>query len=630
MSDNPKTISEMAHARLRTEMFLGSRETHSQNVLNFDGKNLSLQEQTWVPSLYTAFREIVDNALDELVAHAHGDTLKVSYDPSVMEFEVIDNGRGIPIHEIPSVGKGPAASYMMSNPRSGRNFDERGNVAGVNGIGASIVNFTSEWFILDIIRDGKKFHQRWDEGQYAKNPIHKTNGPSIKKTASKKTGTSVKFRPSNKVWKNMLLPINFIEARMWDIALCNPTLKVYFNGSRLLVSGRDPVSTTLFNNTNSSLIEIKTDRVHAKYYAATGYADDEYVHSSVNNIPVLQGGPHVDEFRNLFYTTLIKLLDALVKKAIGIKGKTTNILTRADVSHDILIYNITVMDDPHFDSQSKTRLVSEIKSDIKSGFFESDVSGFIRKNPKWVQAVIDRCKSRTVNTSKRVLAKDQKKLSKTKIATLRDATSKDRSKCSLFISEGNSAAAGIVAARDATIHGILPLRGKIMNVNGVTPKKVLASNALTDIMASIGLKIGEYANPMHLRYGKIFITTDADEDGKNITCLLTNFLFTFWPELFSDPDHPIVYQFDTPLIILVKGQKRKYIYSDAYDSFNSADWNGWHIIRAKGLARLTQPDWKKVIATPKLISITEDGGMKDTLDLIFDPTRADDRKEWLA
>lgn len=630
-----RTLTDYQHARQRTEMYLGSRESHTQQVLNFDGVRVTLGEREWVPSLYTAFRELVDNALDEMVAHGHGDTLRVSYDPDTMEIEVEDNGRGIPIHEIPEVGKGPAASYMMSNPRSGRNFDDRGNVAGVNGLGAAIVNFTSEWFVLDIWRDEKRFHQRWTEGTYKKADIHKTDGPSINKGAKGKTGTRVKFKPSAKVWKKMMLPLDFIESRMWDIALANPKLKVWFNGNRMVVlnGGRDPITSCLFadcyDKAQPALLETKAEGVHSKFYVVPGFTEDEHIHSLVNNIPVFNGGPHIDEFRSLFYNGLITALDAQVKKELGIKGKTDgNILNRNDVAQGLLIYNVTTMADPQFDSQSKTRLVSEIKPAIRKGFFASDINGFIRKNPQWVAEVIDRCNRRTQSSQNREIAKEQKKLAKSKVASLRDATGKDRRKCTLYIAEGESAISGMVSARDASIHGGLPLRGKIMNVHSETPKKVLASKALTDIMSALGLVIGEAANPLHLRYGRVYIATDEDEDGKNITALIINFLYKFWPELFEGD--PFVYKFSTPLIILTKGKERKYVYADEYDQFDPADWSGWQVIRAKGLARLTQADWKHSIAEPKLIPMIDDGNLKETLDLIFNNGRADDRKDWLS
>lgn len=639
MTEQFKKLSDYQHARQRTEMYLGSRETHTQSVLCFDGTEVSLKQLTWVPSLYTAWRELVDNALDEMVAHGHGDTLKVSYDPKTMEIEVEDNGRGLPLDEKSELGKGPAASILLGEARAGRNFDERGQVAGVNGLGAAIVNFTAEWFVLDVWRDDQRFHQRWTEGTYRKQEIHKTDGPTLNNGAKGKSGTRVKFKPSAKVWKilaqeesirtPLALPLEFIESRMWDIALANPKLKVWFNGERLTVgTQRDTVVGVLFAQQRAALIETRSERVHSRFYAVTGLTDEEHIHSLVNNIPVLNGGPHVDEFRSLFYTSLINKLDAHVKKELKIKGRSDNILTRADVAQGIMIYNITRMDDPHFDSQTKSRLVSEIKPDIRKGFMESDVAGFIRRNPEWVAQVVDRCRSRTQKSQSKELQKTQKALEKTKVASLKDATGKDRRKCTLFIAEGESAISGMMSVRDATIHGGIGLRGKIMNVHGVTPKKALESKALTDIMSSIGLKIGETANRMHLRYGKVFIATDEDEDGKNITALIINFLYKWWPELFQG--EPFVYKFSTPLIILVKGKQRHYVYADDYDQFNPDDWKGWQIIRAKGLARLTQDDWKEAINKPKLIPMVDDGNLGETLDLIFNNARADDRKQWLS
>ncbi len=632
MTEKFRKLTDYQHARHRTEMYLGSREPHTQVLLTFDGKSLSLEEHTWVPAMYTGWRELIDNALDELVAHGHGDTLRVSYDPDTMEFVVEDNGRGLPLDEKKELGPGPAASILLGEARAGRNFNERGTVAGVNGLGAAIVNFISEYFVLDVWRDGRKFHQKWTEGVYRKQEIHKTDGPRITRGSATKTGTRIRFKPSARVFPNMTLPIRFVESRMWDIALANPKLKVYFNGTRMKVlnGSRDPVITSLFAGFTPGLVDTKSDRVHAKFYIVPGITDDEHIHSLVNNIPVLQGGPHIDEFRSLFYAALIKHLDPMVRKALGMKKpKDGTVLNRNDVSGGLLIYNITTMIDPHFDSQTKVRLISEIKADIRQGFMESDVKGFARRNPEWVQAVIARCAARTQLAARRGLDKEQRKLSRTKIASLKDATGSRRDKCMLFIAEGESAISGMMSVRDATIHGGIGLTGKIMNVHGVAPKKVLESKALTNIMTSLGLVIGQKADPMNLRYGKVYIATDEDEDGKNITALIVNFLFTFWPELFRY-DRPFVYKFSTPLIILVKGKERQYIYADDYDQFDPADYSGWQIIRAKGLARLTQEDWKHAVNDPKLIPMVDDGLLEETLDMIFNKLRADDRKEWLS
>lgn len=631
MTDTFRKLTDYQHARHRTEMYLGSREEHTQTVLVFDGENLSLQEQTWVPALYTAWREIIDNALDEMIGHGHGDTLKVSYDPETMEIEVEDNGRGLPIDEIPELGKGPAASILLGEARAGRNFDERGAVAGVNGLGAACVNFVSSEFHLEVVRDAKTLTQTWTEGTYRKQDIHRTEGAVIGEGPKRRSGTKVRFRPSAKVFQKMILPLEFIQSRMWDIAVANPGLKVFFNGERLEVpTGKaDPVMDVLMKQFTPALVDTRSERVHARFYVTSGVTEEEHVHSLVNNIPVLQGGSHVDEFRVLFHNALIRELDPVARKTLGSKSKD-QVLNRSDVAAGLLIYNITTMTDPHFDGQMKGRLSSDIKADIRGGFLNSDVKGFIRKNPQWVAQVIERCRRRTQTATRREIDKEQRKLAKAKIASLKDATGARRDKCVLFLAEGESAISGMMSVRDATIHGGIGLRGKIMNVHGVPPKKVLESKALTDIMNSLGLKIGETANPMSLRYGRVYIATDEDEDGKNITALIVNFLYRFWPELFQDPKHPYVFKFSTPLIMLVKGSQRKYIYASDYDDFDPSEWSGWQIIRAKGLARLTQPDWKEAIEKPKLIPIVDDGNLGETLDLIFNPDRADDRKEWLG
>jgi DNA gyrase/topoisomerase IV subunit B len=629
MTEQFKKLTDYQHARQRTEMYLGSREPHTQAVLTYNGTSPTLVEHTWVPALYTGFRELIDNALDEMVGHGHGGALRVFYDASTGIIEVQDDGRGLPLDEKSELGKGPAASILLGEARAGRNFDQRGAVAGVNGLGAAVVNFTSEWFELEVCRDEQRLFQTWEEGTYRQQDIHKTQGPTLVAVDKSMHGTRVRFKPSSKVYPKMILPLDFIRSRMWDIALANPGLSVTFNDEPLQVTGKDPVATILFATSRPSVIAIKTERVNSRFYVVPGIVEDEHVHSLVNNIPVFQGGPHIEEFRSLFYSTLIDLLDPQAKAAAGFKGKD-QLLSKNDLSHGLLIYNITVMNDPHFDGQTKTRLVSEIKPDIRRGFMVSDVKAFIRNNPTWVAEVIQRCVNRVHTSTANTLRKEQKKLSKTKIASLKDATGSDRTKCILFIAEGESAISGMMSVRDATIHGGIGLRGKIMNVHSVVPKEVLASKALTDIMHSIGLKLGERANPMHLRYGRVYIATDEDEDGKNITALIVNFLYTFWPELFQDPKNPIVYKFSTPLIILVKGKDRKYIYADGYENFNSDEWAGWQIIRAKGLARLTQPDWKIAIYEPNLVPMIDDGRLKETLDLLFNKARADDRKEWLS
>lgn len=626
MTEVFKKLTDYQHARARVEVYLGGREPTTQVLPIMDGTGVKLAQQTWVPSIFTGTREIIDNALDELVSHGHGDEIHVSYDEQTRIIEVLDNGRGLPLDEKPELGKGPAASILLGEAKAGRNFGERGDVAGANGMGASIVNFCAEWFELTVWRDGQELNQRWEEGTYRKEDIHKTSGPKLTKCGKTKHGTRIRYKVSDKVWPHYELPVEFLESRLWEIALATPTIKVHWNGKRLEINKRskDPIGDYL----KADAFEVNTERVKGKFYVTDGIADEEFVYGTVNNIPVFQGGRHLDEFRNAFYAAIIARIDPMVKKELGITRVKDAVVTRADVSGGLFIYSAIRMTDPRFGNQAKTILDTDIRADVRTCVDDKSIASFVRSRKDWFDKVVERCRNRTQEKEKKKLDKDQKKITKTRVASLIDASGRDRTKCVLYIAEGESAISGMTAVRDATIHGGIGLRGKIMNVNGVKPSKVLESKALVDIMGSLGIKIGERTNRLHMRYGKVYICTDEDEDGKNITALIVNFLHTYWPELF-DPKNPFVYRFCTPLIILVKGKERKYIYADQYDAFEPSEYKGWQIIRAKGLARLTNDDWKHSVRKPKVIPLVGDELLPEVLDLVFNKTRADDRKVWL-
>jgi len=625
-----KKLDDYQHARLRTEMYLGSREPHTQEVLHFDGEKLALREFTWVPALYTGLRELIDNALDEMVGHKHGNTLRVSYDEDTMSFLVEDNGRGLPISEKKELGKGPAASILLGEARAGRNFDERGQVAGTNGLGAACTNFTAAWFTLDVWQRGKRLHQTWKEGMYSGKDKHRTSGPNISKGAKGKTGTKISYKPSAKVFPHLLLPTDFVKGRLWDIVVSNPKLRVFFNGDRLLpVRGRDSVAATYFKDSPVGKIEVhdKSAGFTSTFYVVPGFnGDDEVVHSVVNNLPAMQGGSHIEAFRNMFYPSAHAALTT-PRGNLFTKEKLT--LTRADLASGTLIFNVTTMDGPNFDSQTKSRLITEVRGTMKAVWDDFQVGSMYRRNPAWIEMILEKCRRRTDAKDERDVNREQKKLSKTRVAKLTDAIGKDRSKCILFLGEGDSALNEMMNARDPEVHGCLPLRGVILNVHGVTPRKVIENKALIDIMTAIGLQIGTKAKPENLRYGSVYIATDEDEDGKHITALLVNFFYRFWPELFAQE---YVSKFSTPFIIAEKGKKRKYIYADDYAKFqaNLGKWKGWAITRAKGLGTLTLDDWVHALESPEVIPIVDDGHLKETLDLIFNQTRADDRKEWLS
>lgn len=622
-NDDIVKLSDYKHARLRTEMYLGSRSPHTQTIVNWNGTQLKPIEMTWTPAAYCAFREILDNALDEVVGHGHGGRIDVTYDPKLMEFTVADDGRGIPIDwdESEQMHK---ATIALTQARAGRNFGTREEVRGTNGIGASVVVNCSEYFEILVHRDGQKFQQNFSEGNETLGDELNIKEPKITKVVSGKTGTQVRFKLSKHVFKNIKLPMDFIKARMFEIAANHPRIKFTFNGDRVVV--KPTIEKTMFNG-DVITIDVNDKKFKSSYYLVPGFAtDSEYLHTTVNDIPAFNGGQHIDTFKRLFYGGLIKALERESKR----RGLTPN---RSDVADGLLIYNVTVMHAPNFDSQSKTRLINDdVDGYIKAVLENEDTfKKIIKANKEWIDQIYARCAARTQKKDDAELAKIGRKMMRTKVPKLLDANGKDRTKCILLITEGDSAKTMVSAVRDPDVHGALPLRGKILNVRGESPKDIIGNAIITDLMTAIGLFLGQKAERKDLRYGKVYLAADQDPDGANITALLVNFFHLHWPELFDKEQEPFFYAFMTPFIIQEKGKNRYYWYAHNYHEYNAADWkNCPKPTRAKGLGSLEEEDWKHSLVSPQLIPLTDDGAMGDVLDLIFNGARADDRKQWVA
>ena len=636
--DDVDMLTPYQFARLRTDVYFGSMELTEQRIVGFDSVKLSVQDHSFVPALAVAFREIIDNAVDEVVGHGHGDTISIGYYPEGSVYTVTDNGRGIPSNLV---------EKLLANPMSGRNFRQRASVAGKNGVGATITNYTSEWFDINACHDGTRHEQRFTQGK-AKIVI---GAPQITKCGKGDHGTTIQFKPSEQVFgKHTALPEAFVKARAYELAAAFPELKVFYNDVRIKLSGQmrksllaglDPVvefrcvGETVVKHSGQRELDVTEETETRHSFESSFYLvpmfdplGTETIHSIVNGIPAYQGGTHVDAFRREFYGTVIAVLDREAKKR-----KLS--LDRQDVSYGVLVYNVTRMASPNFDTQSKAKLVSpEIGKAIAKAIDEDAVKRVVKDNPEWVESIFKRCAARTQGKDLARASDESKKALKARVAKLRDANGKDRSKCVLFIAEGDSAIGGMADVRDSMIHGGLPLRGKIMNAHptAATPGEVVGSKELLDIMAAVGLQIGKKAIPRSaLRYGAIYIATDEDEDGHNIMCLVVNFLHRFWPELF-DPDlEPFVYKFDTPYLILEKGSERKYFFGRNYSEYEPENFKGWgEPIRAKGLGRLEERHWADMLDKPSLLPIVDDGDLPKALDLAFNKTRADDRKEWLG
>lgn len=621
-TDEIVKLTDYAHHRLRTEMYLGSRNLHTQTIINWNGSRLVAEEMTWTPAVYCAFREVFDNALDEVIGHGHGSRIDITYDPKAMTFSVSDDGRGIPIDwdENEQMHK---ATIALTQARAGRNFGERQEVRGTNGIGASVVVSCSSEFAIDIKRGGKRFQQTFREGTELM-PELDIGSPKITSNSGK-SGTDVRFTLSAAVFKKAKLPLEFVKARVFEVAANHPKIRFSFNGERVIVG--KSIDRTMFSQQQVIIISIAEEKFNSTYYLIPGFADEgEFLHTTVNDIPAFNGGQHIDTFKRLFYGGMLKSLERESKR----RGLTPN---RSDIAEGLLIYNTTTMHAPNFDSQSKTRLINdEVDRYLKASLEdEATFKSIIRGNKEWIDSIYARCAARTQKKDDADIAKANRKLMRAKVPKLLDANGRDRSKCILLITEGDSAKTMVSSVRDPEVHGALPLRGKILNVRGENPKDVMANQIIADMMTAIGVGLGQKADRKELRYGKVYLAADQDPDGANITALLVNFFYLHWPELFDPTREPVFYAFQTPFIIQEKGKKRHYWYADDYHTYNAEDWKGApKPTRAKGLGSLEEIDWVNSLANPRLIPLVDDGNLAEALDLIFNGSRADDRKAWVA
>jgi DNA gyrase/topoisomerase IV subunit B len=507
LSDEIKKLTPYQHVRLRTETYFGSRNPHTQTVVNWTGKKLEPVEMTWTPAVYCAFREILDNSLDEVVVRGFGDTIDITYNPKTFEFSVADNGRGIPIDwdENERMHK---ATLAMSHLMTGRNFEERGESGGMNGIGASGVNFCSEYFDVIIQRDNTRFEQLFREGSEMFDELD-VRAPKLSKGGAK-SGTYIRFKLSNTVFKRIKLPIDFVTARIFELAASYPKLKFNFNGKRLVV--KPTIEKTIFSDRDVIIIDINDAKFKSKYYLVPEFATEgEYVYSTVNRIPAFNGGEHIDTFKRLFYSGLIKSLDRENRR----RGLIPN---KSDIAEGLLIYNITYMEDPSFDGQTKSRLVNDnINVYIKTVLDDEETFKIIiKQNKEWIDKIYQRCSDRTQKKDDAEVAKQGRKLLRTKVPKLLDANGKDRTKCILLITEGDCIAEQTLVktvidgklidtkAKDVKVGDIvLSHRNKLQFVTN-TSKKVTKSIV---IQTSVGeILVGE--NHRLLTYNKKYQNFD--------------------------------------------------------------------------------------------------------------------------
>jgi DNA gyrase subunit B len=618
-------LGDRDHVRLRTQIYLGNTHPATYNIPLLTEAGFTVKEVEFIPAVYKAIGEVIDNSLDEF-SHLtmRNKVLKIEATPLTGRYTVGDNGRGIPIEQkLDRNGeKTWVPEMMLGRLRSGRNFKDEKEVGviGQNGVGSACTNYCSSEFEVTICRDGKKYYQRFTDG------ANNLSKPKVIKQAGH-TGTEVSFQLDPLVFKSVVLPEELMKNRAIEIAMTNPDVTVEYNGTKYRYkNGLKDIVANIAGDKTSFCFEINEPNVTGEIYvvldAHSGF--DEQMYTWVNSSLLFDGGKCNTQFFNAFYDRVVAHLERDAKKQ---KAE----LARTDIRRGLLVLASLKVKNPEYDSQAKTRLTGPDLRKELVGTLEAQWKVFAKKSASWLEEVLEYATERhhRDEDASAIDEHEKKKKLKKKVDGLLDATGRDRSKCFLLVTEGESASSQVCEARDPTVIGAFALTGKINNVYGTTPAQLLKMGKITDLLSAIGLTPGKKAVRSDLRYGRVYITCDADQDGSDIFTLLTNLFYQFWPELMDLRYEPFIFRLTAPNVVASKNGKRVHFTTRNDYEKAKTKYAGWNIEYLKGLGSMNKNDWETVLSNPDvLIPIIDDGKVADTLTLLFGPD-ADLRKKWL-
>ena len=508
--------------------------------------------------------EIVDNAVDEALA-GFCDTIKVfiNKDNSIT---VIDNGRGIPIgiHEKKGI---PAVEVVFTILHAGGKFGGGGYKVsgGLHGVGASVVNALSNWLEVTIHKDGKMYKQRYEKGKvmYPLKEIGETDH----------NGTEVTFLPDETIFEETIFDYDVLKNRLREMAFLTKGLKIILTDLReeqekervfhyeggikefveYLNKNKDPLYEKII------YCEGKRDDVYVEVAIQHNESYNENTYSFVNNITTPEGGTHLAGFKN----ALTKTFNDYARTNKLLKDNEPN-LSGEDIREGLVAIISIKIPEPQFEGQTKQKLGNSEARGAVDSVVSEQLTYFLEQNPQVAKVICDKAvlaqRARDAARKARDLTRRKTALdSMTLPGKLADCSDKDPKNCEIYIVEGDSAGGSAKTARQRATQAILPLRGKILNVEKSRLDKILVNNEIKAMITAFGTGIHEDFDISKLRYHKIIIMTDADVDGAHIATLLLTFFYRFMPKLITEGH---VYLAQPPLYKIEKNKKVWYAYSD--------------------------------------------------------------------